>query len=202
MGDRNQELLLRNLRPNAAGPIIEIGSRVFGNTVNYRTVYPDAEYVGVDLELGEGVDKIVDLEQGIGDLKSEYFEFGICCSALEHTPRPWVVAENICRLLRPGGSLFVSVPWVWRFHPHPDDFFRFSFRGVQSLFPEIAWQGIFYSTTVTGEIIQINVDTIDIDNRMAIVKKMESHEQRKYLPHLMVNAIGTKVSSPAQSAPN
>jgi SAM-dependent methyltransferase len=115
MGDRNQRLFLEKLLPRVDGPVVEIGAKDYGSTVSFRDLYP-GEYVGVDLEAGKGVDLVVDLSAGLGELKANHFALAICCSVLEHTPKPWVMAENLSRLLRPGGSLYISVPWVWRYH--------------------------------------------------------------------------------------
>ena len=76
---------------------------------------------------------------------------------LEHTPKPWAIAENIGRLLRPGGMLYISVPWVWRYHAYPDEYFRFSPRAVQVLFPGMEWTRATYSTTVQSEHIELDL---------------------------------------------
>src|SRR6185503_4820661 len=111
MGDRNQRLFLEKLMPRVDGPVIEIGSKDYGSTENFRELYR-GEYVGVDLEAGKGVDCVVDLTSGLGQLEENHFALAICCSVLEHTPTPWVMAGNLTRLLRPGGCLYISVPWV------------------------------------------------------------------------------------------
>lgn len=192
MGDVNQRLFLERLVPKVDGPVLEIGSKDYGNTTSFRDLYRDAEYIGVDLEAGKGVDRVADLTAGLGELAPGAFALAICCSVLEHTPRPWVMAQNISRLLRPQGQLYVAVPWVWRYHAYPDDYFRFSPRGIQALFPAFDWTTATYSTTVTGEHVELNLsDLREVDNRMA------EHAQtpggmRKYLPYLQVNMLGRK----------
>ena len=192
MGDVNQQIFLERLVPAIDGPVIEIGAKDYGSTASFRGLYSGQEYVGVDLEAGKGVDVVADLAVGTEPLPVAHFALAICCSVLEHTPRPWVMADNIGRLLRPGGQLYISVPWVWRYHAYPDDYFRFSPRGVQSLFPGLVWTLCTYSTTVPGEHIELDLkDFREADNRMA------EHAQtpggnRKYLPYLMVNMLGRK----------
>lgn len=187
MGDRNQRLFLEKLLPVVAGPVVEIGAKDYGSTVSFRDLYP-GEYVGVDLEAGTGVDVVVDLSAGLGELKEAHFALAICCSVLEHTPTPWVMADNLTRLLRPGGALYISVPWVWRYHAYPDDYFRFSPRGVQSIFPRIHWQHATYSTTADGEHAGINLEDFrELDNALSFEK-----DGRKFLPCLMVNMLGEK----------
>jgi len=192
MGDLNQRLFLERHLPRADGPVIEIGSKDYGSTASFRDLYAGVEYIGADLEAGKGVDVVVDLAQGLGGLGEGRFALAICCSVLEHTPRPWSMADNITRLLRPGGSLYLSVPWVWRYHAYPDDYFRFSPRAVQSLFPGLEWGQAAYSTSVVGEIVPLQLgDFREVDNRMAAFADTP-HGKRKYLPYLMVNMLGRR----------
>jgi SAM-dependent methyltransferase len=192
MGDVNQRIFLERLVPRVDGPVLEIGSKDYGSTASFRELYRGAEYIGVDLEAGKGVDRVADLTAGLGDLAPESFALAICCSVLEHTPRPWDMAQNIERLLRPGGALYLSVPWVWRYHAYPDDYYRFSPRAVAALFPRLQWQQATYSTTVPGEHVEIDLsDFREVDNRMAQHTDTPGG-QRKYLPYLMVNMLGRK----------
>lgn len=191
MGDQNQRLFLERLAPHVDGPVLEVGSKDYGSTVNFRDLYR-GDYVGVDLEAGKGVDRIVDLTAGLGGLEEGRFALAICCSVLEHTPTPWSMAANLTRLLRTGGMLYISVPWVWRYHAYPDDYFRFSPRAVQALFPQLAWKHATYSTNLPGEHFDLDLaDLREVDNRMA-QHKPTPRGQRKYLPYLMVNMLGEK----------
>lgn len=193
MGDANQRLFLERHLPRVDGPVIEIGSKDYGSTASFRDLYVAVEYIGVDLEAGKGVDIVVDLAHGLGGLQEGGFALAICCSVLEHTPQPWVMAANIKRLLRPGGMLYLSVPWVWRYHAYPDDYFRFSPRAVQSLFPGLEWTQAAYSSSVSGEIVPLDLaDFREVDNRMAAFADTPQGK-RKYLPYLMVNMLGRLV---------
>jgi SAM-dependent methyltransferase len=200
MGDINQVHFLREKVPQCDGPILEVGSKDYGNTSSFRRFYSAGPYIGVDLQPGTGVDVVLDLTTGLGNLKENHFALVICCSVLEHVKKPWLMADNITRLLRPGGRLYVSVPWVWRYHPYPDDYFRFSFRGVRSLFEQFEWGPACYSTTAEGDFHAIDESQPGIDNAMAVVVKSESEQRRKYLPYLMVNMIGTKHQGAARRA--
>jgi SAM-dependent methyltransferase len=194
VGDLNQRLFLERLMPRAGGPVLEIGAKDYGSTTSFRDLYAGGEYVGVDLEAGKGVDQVVDLSRGTGSLKLEHFALAICCSVLEHTPTPWIMAQNIERVLQPGGALYLSVPWVWRYHTYPDDYYRFSPRAVEALFPQLQWQQATYSTTVPGEHVEIDLrDFREVDNRMAQHAATPAGD-RKYLPYLMVNMLGRKRS--------
>jgi len=190
MGAPNQyHFLTRLFKELPTGPVLEIGSKDYGNTQPFRELFPENEYIGVDLEDGKNVDVVQDLIEGIGELPENHFELVICCSILEHAKNPFKVAENITRLTAPGGTLFSSTPWVWRFHPYPDDYFRYTPSGLKVLFPEFTWEGRFwYSTYLENEIIPIGENPFGVDDRMAKFDK----DKRKYLPYLDLFGIGIK----------
>lgn len=188
MGDPNQLLYLKRTVGSVAGPVLEIGSKDYGNTEDFRAQFPHCEYIGLDMEAGIGVDVVHDLTKGIGPLQRDYFELVICCSVLEHVKRPWVFAEHVSTVVQDGGILFMSVPWVWRYHPYPDDYFRFSWRGIEELFPSFCWHEITYSTTALDDFIPAGPG---VDNSMAVIAKTQ-HGARKCLPYLMVNMVGYK----------
>jgi hypothetical protein len=100
MGDVNQKLYLQHFVKNVEGAILEIGSRDYGNTQNFRELFPNNEYIGIDLSVGKGVDYVLDLTKTTGSLQKNYFSLIICCSVLEHTPVPWIMAQNMDSLLR------------------------------------------------------------------------------------------------------
>jgi len=188
MGDVNQRLFLTRSMPKVDGAVLEVGSRDYGNTTSFRDVYAGSEYIGVDISAGKNVDRVVDLAAGIGELAENHFSLAICCSVLEHVRRPWEMAANLTRLLRRGGALYVAVPWVWRYHPYPDDYFRFSWRGIAELFPQIAWTRQAYSTNLNDEFFDVGDG---IDNGLAKYVNAATG-QRKYLPYLQVHMFGVR----------
>lgn len=52
---------------------------------------------------------------------------------LEHVPEPWLVLEEFRRLLKPGGKLWMTVPFVWYLHEQPYDYYRYSSHGLRFL---------------------------------------------------------------------
>jgi SAM-dependent methyltransferase len=57
----------------------------------------------------------------------------LCTQVLEHVPSPAVVARELHRVLRPGGHLYVTVPFVWELHELPHDHWRFTQPGLERL---------------------------------------------------------------------
>jgi hypothetical protein len=75
-----------------------------------------------------------------------------CLSVPEHCQQPFTMAENMTRLLRHGGKIYVSVPFAWRFHGYPSDYWRFTQEGVKKLFPRLAFDVAAGQATVpSGE---------------------------------------------------
>jgi hypothetical protein len=139
--DLSQEFEARFVRPRPGRTLI-VGSRVYPKRSDRRRLYRDA--VGVDQVAGEGVDRALDLELELpADLGT--FQHVECVSVLEHSPRPWLIAANIERLMEPGATLHLSVPFAWSVHAYPADYFRFTVEGVRTLFPGIHWAELLYA---------------------------------------------------------
>ena len=67
MGSLNHRFYLQKFIPKSPGRILEVGSKDYGNTQDFRQMY-GGEYVGLDLEDGKGVDVVHDLTTGLGPL--------------------------------------------------------------------------------------------------------------------------------------
>lgn len=130
------------VRPQPGRTLI-VGSRVYPGREDRRALYQQAE--GWDAIAGEGVDHVVNLEGELSPADVGLFTHIECISVLEHTPRPWLVTANLERLLMRGGTLFLTVPFVWRVHAYPDDFWRFTVSGVRALFTRLGWIALRYA---------------------------------------------------------
>lgn len=52
------------------------------------------------------------------------FDAVICLNTLEHIYDAMAVLQELYRVVRPGGEVHVMVPFMFRIHGHPDDYFR------------------------------------------------------------------------------
>ena len=158
MGDYNQTLFVSRHAEQFDGPFLEVGSRDYGSTQDLRTMFAaGGDYVGVDAVAGPGVDVVVDLTEQpeVIDAKLNSKRFGtiFCLSVLEHCRQPFRMAENLTRLLKPGGRICISVPFAWQFHAYPDDYWRFTHEGVKALFPKLEFpdEQIATATSLDGD---------------------------------------------------
>lgn len=67
-------------------------------------------------------------------LPKQSVHYIICTEVLEHLPEPQACVDEIHRLLRNGGVVFVSVPFFYPVHADPYDFQRFTEDGLRHLF--------------------------------------------------------------------
>lgn len=141
------EKFWKKYRKPREGRTLIVGSRIYGDREDRRKVYADA--VGVDMLEGPGVDVMFDLEDSSCVSRLGRFNHIECRSVLEHSCRPWRLAENIVSLMEDGATLDISVPFVWRVHLYPGDYWRFTIEGVRELFPGIRWDALMYATQET-----------------------------------------------------
>jgi SAM-dependent methyltransferase len=93
-------------------------------------------YEGFDIEARvPGVTHIGDAQAMTGVADATY-DTAFCFEVLEHLPHPERAVREIARVLRPGGTLLLSVPHLSRLHEEPHDYFRFTAHGLRVLLQE------------------------------------------------------------------
>jgi SAM-dependent methyltransferase len=114
--------------------VLEIGSRVVTGT-NLRGRFSRANYTGFDFYAGENVDIVGDAHR-LSDYfpEGEKFDLIFSSAVFEHLHMPWVVAEEVQKLLKVGGHVFVETHFSYVAHERPWNFFQFSEMGLRALF--------------------------------------------------------------------
>jgi SAM-dependent methyltransferase len=123
-----------------SGASLPAGTRVLdagAGDGRYRTEFAHTRYIGVDLAVGDvaldytGLDAICTLTGLPFDAGS--FDAVLCTQVLEHVAEPLQVLREICRVLRPGGRIFLSGPQSWHQHQKPHDYYRYTSFGFRYL---------------------------------------------------------------------
>lgn len=116
--------------------VLEIGSRnVTG--ANFRQKFSAAEYIGFDFYAGENVDVVGDAHRLSTYFSSEErFDLIFSSAVFEHLHMPWVAAQEIHKLLKVGGHVFIETHFSFCAHERPWNFFQFSDMGLRALFNE------------------------------------------------------------------
>lgn len=66
---------------------------------------------------------------------------------LEHLPTPQSFLSECCRILKKEGCLFLTVPFQWRVHEAPYDYFRYTRYGLNHLLSEAGFKNISIEET-------------------------------------------------------
>jgi SAM-dependent methyltransferase len=108
---------------NETGSMLEIGSMNGG--FNIRTLAPQTmNYIGVDLEQGDGVDIVLN-DQYVLPFEDNTMDYVISSSCFEHSEFFWLNYLEIMRVLKPSGLFYMNVPSIGDFHRFPVDCWRF-----------------------------------------------------------------------------
>ena len=230
---REVELLLDRVAGmvgRRAPRVLQVGSRALvsdRNERNWRSLVAKrfgsrASFVGIDLLEGSNVDHVLDICSEPRTFKAklgeEPFDLVICCHVLEHTRRPARAARNIETLLRPGGVAYVATPWSQAFHATPDDYWRFSVRGLMLMFERLNILSSFYSGGDVGLDVAYRVVrdgkpelesragaveqglfqlVLDHEDNRAVLARQATERlpvSRTYLPTLFVNIVGERTA--------
>lgn len=124
---------LEQARPYAGSRLLDVGCGV----KPYKEFFGALEHIGIDW--GNSLHR----------LNAEYlasaevlpfadgtFDTVLCTEVIEHLKHPALAISEMARVLKPGGHLILTAPFVHGLHEVPFDFFRFTSLGLLSLVEE------------------------------------------------------------------
>jgi len=126
--------------PPGTKTLLDIGGRgkpyaeYFSDRVRWHFV--------IDIEPGASVDLIGDAR--FLPVAGGSVDVVLCTQVIEHIPEPVAVLQEIFRVLRPGGTLILSVPAIFPQHGSPGDYWRYMPQGLSWLlrdFRKVETQG-------------------------------------------------------------
>lgn len=130
-----------------AGQALDASARVLdagAGEGKYREDFEHTHYFGVDLAVGDttwdysSLDAISGLESlCFGD---RAFDVVLCTQVLEHVPEPFAVLNELHRVLKEDGQLFLSAPQSWHQHQKPYDYYRYTSFGLRYLLEKAGFE--------------------------------------------------------------
>jgi SAM-dependent methyltransferase len=117
----------------------------------YRPLFSRRRYIAVDRAIGDGgwdyghLDATADL--GRLPFPDASFDWAICTETLEHLARPREALNEIRRILRPGGGIAISVPFLQPLHQEPHDYFRYTPHGLRAMLADAGFGSIQIETS-------------------------------------------------------
>lgn len=112
---------------------VERGSKVIDLGSGPERLGP--EFVNVDVFPFPEVDIVANAEEL--PFRDASLDAAVSESLLEHVPDAHKVAKEMTRVVRPGGYIYVSAPFIHPYHASPDDFNRWTVSGLKHMFPEL-----------------------------------------------------------------
>jgi SAM-dependent methyltransferase len=161
---------LLRLLPQYGGRVLDVGC----GDKPYRTWFGEvSEYVGLDVAPGPEVD--VAINQGERwPLPNRYYDVLLSTQVIEHVDDLDFALEQMARVIKTGGVIILSFPFLFNLHGAPDDYRRFTHYGATKLLPgyeilHLEPQGGIGSTLV---ILFLNwIDTVLSTNAMTRILK-------------------------------
>jgi SAM-dependent methyltransferase len=114
--------------------ILEIGSREVVSRSSCKLHFPLAKYTGFDYHGGPNVDVVGDAHRLTDYFEANGFDIVVSMAVFEHLAMPWVVTEEIAKVLRVGGVACIYTHFSWSEHEMPWHFFQFNSTGLEALF--------------------------------------------------------------------
>jgi SAM-dependent methyltransferase len=103
--------------------IVDVGAQdVWGSL---RSVAPpNNKYIGVDFVKAKGIDVVITDPYSL-PFEDESVDVVVSSSCFEHSEFFWLLFNEILRILKPTGLLYINVPSNGSFHRYPVDCWRF-----------------------------------------------------------------------------
>lgn len=122
---------LRRLLPTLSGRVLDAGC----GDKPYRDCFGVVtEYVGLDLIPGPEVDLVVSPREK-WRLPDSHFDVLLASQMLEHVRDLDLTLSEMARVLKPGGVMVLTFPFIYNEHGAPYDFQRFTAHRAVGLFP-------------------------------------------------------------------
>lgn len=112
--------------PTLTGTVLDVGC----GHQPYRSLFASApgvdRYIGLDLPPTRYQRPDLVWEGTAMPLRTSSVDTAVATELLEHVPDPRLLLAEVHRVLRPGGRLLLTVPFLWPLHDVPDDELRYT----------------------------------------------------------------------------
>ncbi len=151
------------VKQSADGQCWEIVLDVGGGKGPYRRFINHRQWWIMDIEKRGQSDKFIKANANQRwPIKDKSVDLVLATEVLEHIYNPQFFLAEARRVLKKGGALILTTPFLWKLHEEPNDYFRYSIYGLKYLMKEAGWRefkvtpsnGFFYSLC---QIVVINL---------------------------------------------
>jgi len=126
--------------PDLSGEVLDVGCGQ--SPYRFLLNHDVARYHGIDIADAEKFDysnpEITPFNGQNIPFKDNSFDAVICTEVLEHVFDHRNLVSEIHRVLKPGGTGMMTVPWSARYHYIPHDYFRYTPSALKLIFSEFS----------------------------------------------------------------
>ena len=130
-----REIIVRFL-PYVEGRVLDLGA----GSAKYKEMIlkKASEYRSCDAVKNKNIDDICDILNL--QYPPESFDTVISTQVMEHVNNPYKMATEINKILKFGGKVIVTTPFLISLHADPGDFFRFTKDGLSEIFKQAGFE--------------------------------------------------------------
>lgn len=114
------------------------------------------------------------------------FDVILCTEVLEHVRDPMATLLEFFRVLRPGGSLVVSVPFLYQIHEQPYDFYRYTYFGLRHLFLQSGF--VIEKLLARGDMVSVSLYFFR-KTAARLVSKLIGSKMGSKIPYTLLDRI-------------
>ena len=125
---------------NKEANVVDLGS--FDVNGTYKPLMnPLWKYIGVDITEGRNVDVVMPNHNTI-PITKDSVDILISGQCLEHVQRPWLLFQEIYRIVKNSGVILIVCPAKYHLHNDPKDYWRIYPDGLQTLIEDVGFKTI------------------------------------------------------------
>jgi len=146
--------------------VIEVGAyNLNGSLQKIIKKQKPSEYIGVDIEIGPGVDIVCNIEDLVNKFGENSFDLVISTELLEHVKDWHLGISNLKKICRPGGIILITTrSFGFSYHSYPFDYWRYEVEDMNNIFSDF-------------EILSIEKDPQDCGVFVKVRKKENTPEK-------------------------
>jgi len=117
------------------GNVLDLGSKSQNSSYyEYIKIDDNCKITYTDLKPGSGV-TVVDVQEKL-PFDDNSFDMVLAFHLFEHVYNYSTSVAEIFRILKPGGKFIISMPFMYKYHADPDDYYRFTDSAIVKIWEE------------------------------------------------------------------
>jgi SAM-dependent methyltransferase len=113
--------------------VADVGSMDVNGTLKPLFEGNCLEYHGIDIRPGPNVDIVVSDPYSWQEIKDDTYDIVVSTQCLEHVEMPWYWIDEVFRICKPDGLVYICAPNTMPYHGFPDDCWRIWPAGMKAL---------------------------------------------------------------------